>query len=64
MPKDAVLKLNTAINEAAKSKDVIERFSAMGFETQPGTPEALAQKIKLETAKWAKAIKEAGIEPE
>lgn len=63
-PKDAVLKLNAAINEAAKSKDVIERFSAMGFETQPGTPEALAQKIKLETAKWAKAIKDAGIEPE
>ena len=64
MPKDAVLKLNKAINDAAKSKDVIERFSAMGFETQPGTPEALAQKIKLETAKWAKAIKDAGIEPE
>ena len=64
MPKDIVLKLNKAINNAAKSKDVIERFSAMGFETQPGTPEMLAQKIKLETAKWAKAIKEAGIEPE
>ncbi|OWF65159.1 receptor [Polynucleobacter hirudinilacicola] len=64
MPKDAILRLNKVINEAAKSKDVIERFSAMGFETQPGTPEALAQKIKLETAKWAKAIKEAGIEPE
>ncbi|MBU3579407.1 tripartite tricarboxylate transporter substrate binding protein [Polynucleobacter sp. 73C-SIWE] len=64
MPKDAILKLNKVINEAAKSKDVIERFSAMGFETQPGTPEALSQKIKLETAKWAKAIKEAGIEPE
>jgi len=56
--------LNKVINEAAKSKDVIERFSAMGFETQPGTPEALGQKIKLETIKWAKAIKEAGIEPE
>lgn len=64
MPKDAILKLNKAINDAAKSKDVIERFSAMGFETQPGTPEALGQKIKVETAKWAKAIKEAGIEPE
>ena len=64
MPKEAILKLNKVINDAAKSKDVIERFSAMGFETQPGTPEALGQKIKLETAKWAKAIKEAGIEPE
>lgn len=64
MPKDAVMKLNKAINDAAKSKDLLERFSAMGFETQPGTPESLGQKIKLETAKWAKAIKEAGMQPE
>jgi tripartite-type tricarboxylate transporter receptor subunit TctC len=64
MPKDAVIKLNKAINDAAKSKDLGERFSAMGFESQPGTPEALGQKIKLETVKWAKAIKEAGMEPE
>ena len=64
MPKDAVLKLNKVINEASKSKDVTERFSAMGFETQAITPEALGQKIKVETAKWGKAIKEAGIQPE
>ena len=64
MPKDAVIKLNKAINDAAKSKDLVERFAAMGFETQPGTPEALGQKIKLETAKWAKAIQEAGMQPE
>jgi tripartite-type tricarboxylate transporter receptor subunit TctC len=64
MPKEAVIKLNKAINDAANSKELIERFSAMGFETQPGTPEALGQKIKLETVKWAKAIKEAGMEPE
>ena len=64
LPKDVVTKLNKAINEAAKSKDLVERFSAMGFESQPGTPEMLDKKIKLETAKWAKAIKEAGMEPE
>ena len=64
MPKDAVLKLNKAINDAAKSKELIERFSSMGFETQPGSPEGLDQKIKLETVKWAKAIKAAGMEPE
>ena len=64
MPKDAITKLNKVINEASKSKEVTERFSAMGFETQAITPEALGQKIKIETAKWAKAIKEAGIEPE
>ncbi|WP_174222291.1 Bug family tripartite tricarboxylate transporter substrate binding protein [Polynucleobacter necessarius] len=64
MPRDAVLKLNQAINNAAKSKDLVERLSANGFETAPGTPEALGQKIKLETAKWAQAIKAAGMEPE
>lgn len=64
MPNEAVMKLNKAINDAAKSKDLVERFAAMGFESQPGTPEALGQKIKLETVKWAKAIKEAGMEPE
>jgi tripartite-type tricarboxylate transporter receptor subunit TctC len=64
LPKDIVTKLNKAINEAAKSKDLNDRFASMGFETQPGPPEALAQKIKLETAKWAKAIKAAGMEPE
>jgi tripartite-type tricarboxylate transporter receptor subunit TctC len=64
MPKDAVLKLNKAINDAAKSKELTERFASMGFETQPGSPEALDQKIKLETVKWAKAIKAAGMEAE
>jgi tripartite-type tricarboxylate transporter receptor subunit TctC len=64
MPKDAVLKLNKAINDAAKSKELTERFASMGFETQPGSPEALGQKIKLETDKWAKAIKAAGMEAE
>ena len=64
MSKDAVLKLNKAINDAAKSKELTERFASMGFETQPGSPEALGQKIKLETDKWAKAIKAAGMEAE
>jgi tripartite-type tricarboxylate transporter receptor subunit TctC len=64
MPKDIVLKLNKAINEAAKSKEFTDRFSAMGFESQPGSPEMLDKKIRLETVKWAKAIKEAGMQPD
>lgn len=64
MSKDIVLKLNKAINEAAKSKELTDRFSAMGFESQPGSPEMLDKKIKLETMKWAKAIKEAGMQPD
>jgi tripartite-type tricarboxylate transporter receptor subunit TctC len=63
-PPDVIARLNRALNTAVADKDIIERFSAIGFETAPGTPEALAQRNRLETAKWAKAIRDAKIEAE
>jgi tripartite-type tricarboxylate transporter receptor subunit TctC len=63
-PADIVNKLNAAVNAAAADKGILERFSALGFETAPASPEALAQRSKAETAKWAKAIREAKIEPQ
>jgi len=63
-PADAIQKLNKAINTTATSKDILEKFASMGFETEPGTPEALAARTKTETAKWAKAIRDAKIEPQ
>ena len=61
-PADVIQKLNAALNTAANDKAILERFSALGFETAPASPEALAQRSKTETAKWAKAIREAKIE--
>ena len=61
-PPDIVNKLNAAINAAANSKDIQDKFAPNGFSVEPGTPEALAQRNKSETAKWAKAIREAKIE--
>ena len=63
-PPDVVAKLNQAINAAAQSKDIQEKFAGIGFAVEPGTPEALAQRSTLETAKWAKAIRDAKIEPQ
>lgn len=63
-PADIVNKLNAAVNAAANDKTILERFSALGFETAPASPEALAQRSKAETAKWAKAIRDAKIEPQ
>jgi tripartite-type tricarboxylate transporter receptor subunit TctC len=63
-PADIVNKLNAAVNAAAADKTILERFSALGFETAPASPEALAQRSKAETAKWAKAIRDAKIEPQ
>ena len=61
---EIVTKLNQAINVAAQSKEIQEKFAAIGFSVDPGTPEALAQRSRLETAKWAKAIRDAKIEPQ
>ena len=63
-PAAIVQKLNEALNAAANDKGIQEKFAALGFETDPGTPEALAKRTQAETIKWAKAIKAAGIEPQ
>ncbi len=63
-PPEIIAKLNQAINAAAQSKDLQEKFASIGFAVEPGTPEALAQRSKAETAKWAKAIAAAKIEPQ
>jgi tripartite-type tricarboxylate transporter receptor subunit TctC len=63
-PPDVVAKLNQALNAAANSKELQEKFAPIGFVVEPGTPEALAKRTQVETAKWAKAIKDAKIEPQ
>ncbi|MDO8450425.1 MAG: tripartite tricarboxylate transporter substrate binding protein [Rhodoferax sp.] len=63
-PPDIIAKLNQAINAAAQSKDIQDKFAPIGFAVDPGTPDALAQRSRLETAKWAKAIRDAKIEPQ
>jgi tripartite-type tricarboxylate transporter receptor subunit TctC len=63
-PKDAVGKLNTAINAALKMDDVRARLTGAGIEIQGGTPEHFSNVIKNEIDKWGRIIKEAGIQPE
>ena len=63
-PPEIVAKLNQAINAAAQSKEIQEKFASIGFVVDPGTPEALAARSRLETVKWAKAIRDAKIEPQ
>jgi tripartite-type tricarboxylate transporter receptor subunit TctC len=63
-PPEVINRLNRAANAAASDKELQERFAALGFETSPGTPQAMAERTRVETAKWAKAIREAKIEAE
>ena len=61
-PPEIIAKLNQAVNSAAQSRDIQEKFAAIGFAVEPGTPDGLAQRNLQETAKWARAIREAKIE--
>ncbi len=61
-PPEVIARLNQAINAAANTKDLQDKFEAIGFSIDPGTPEALAQRNRAETAKWERAIREAKIE--
>lgn len=63
-PPEVVAKLNQAINAAANTKELQEKFAPLGFAVDPGTPEDLARRSQVETAKWAKAIRDAKIEPQ
>ena len=63
-PADVIAKLNKAANAAANSKEVQDKFAGIGFAVEPGTPEDLAKRGVTETAKWAKAIRDAKIEPQ
>ena len=64
MPREVVARLNEAFNAASNDATVKSRLGATGIATKPQAPEALAAYVQSETAKWAKAIKDAGIEPE
>lgn len=61
-PADVIARLNQAVNAAAASKEILDKFEGNGFAVEPGSPEALAQRNKTETAKWERAIREAKIE--
>jgi tripartite-type tricarboxylate transporter receptor subunit TctC len=63
-PPEVVNRLNAAINAAAAAKDLQDKFLSIGFAIDPGTPDALARRNAAETAKWAKAIRDAKIEPQ
>jgi len=63
-PPDVIARLNKAVNAAANSKEVQDKFAGIGFAVEPGTPEDLAKRSVAETAKWAKAIRDARIEPQ
>ena len=63
-PKDIVVKMNAAINNALKSKEVVDRFAQFSAVPTQWTPQQFGQYISQEQARWSKVAKDAGVVPE
>jgi tripartite-type tricarboxylate transporter receptor subunit TctC len=61
-PQPIIQKLSSEVARIVKMPDVTATLTALGAEPVGNTPEELAQIIAEDTARWAKVIKEAGIE--
>jgi tripartite-type tricarboxylate transporter receptor subunit TctC len=64
MPADLVKQLNAVANKALQDPDLKERILSQGNEVGGGTSEQFAALIKTESARWAKVVRDARIEPE
>jgi tripartite-type tricarboxylate transporter receptor subunit TctC len=60
MPRDIVMKLNTALNRVVTTPTFIQRLGVIGDEPAGGTPEEFGALISKELAKWADVIKRSG----
>jgi tripartite-type tricarboxylate transporter receptor subunit TctC len=64
MPAALAKRMNEDINKVLQMPDVMERLEASGAEDGGGSTEKFAQFMKVEQAKWAKVIKDAGVKVE
>jgi tripartite-type tricarboxylate transporter receptor subunit TctC len=63
-PREVVQKLNAETLRILAMPDVRERFLAQGVEPAGGTPEQFADHIRVQMAKWAKVVTDAGVKAE
>ena len=63
-PQPIVEQVWKAAQQALSSNEVRSTLTGMSFNVEPLGPEEFAAYIRTETARWAKMVKEAGIEPE
>jgi len=64
MPRDVVNKINAAMANALKQKEVLDKFQQAGIVPWISTPDELKAHIDAEVTKWIKLARDANIQPE
>ena len=60
-PKAVVDRMNAVINQALEQADVKARLATLACDPAPGTPEAFAQRVNVDVARWKKLASERNI---
>jgi tripartite-type tricarboxylate transporter receptor subunit TctC len=62
-PKETIARINTVVNKAIQSPDIIEKFAKSNVDAaQPNTPEQFGAQIDKEVKLWTEIVKGAKIE--
>ncbi len=60
-PSPIVMRLNEAVVKALRVKELEQLLRAQGSEPRPGSPEALAQFMRIEHARWERVVRVTGL---
>jgi tripartite-type tricarboxylate transporter receptor subunit TctC len=63
-PPEIVAKLNAEIVRILKMPDVVQKLTALGIDPVGSSSDEFTKMMQSEIARWQKAVKELGIEPE
>lgn len=58
LPGPVVTKINAAVNQVLKDKEVMDAFARLGIEAAGGTPQQFAAMVEADRAQWKKIIDE------
>ncbi len=64
VPRPIVDRLNALVRQIVKDPEVVKKFADLGYFTTGSTPEAYQEKLKFETERWSKVVKDNGIKIE
>ncbi len=64
IPRPVLDRLNALVRQIIKQPDVEKRFADLGYVTTGSTPEAYLEKLRFETERWTKVVKDNGIKVE
>jgi tripartite-type tricarboxylate transporter receptor subunit TctC len=60
-PKAVVNRISAAVAKAVNHPDTVSRYTALGIDPVGNTPEQYAAQIRIDIAKYAKAVKASGV---